>query len=200
MTTEGKNRKILVALVGVVGLMGAAAWASVPLYDWFCRVTGYGGTPVTAQESSGELLERKITVRFDASLERDMPWTFRPLEREVETRIGESRLVFYEAHNPTGSPVSGVASFNVYPFSAGEYFVKIDCFCFQEQLLEPGERVEMPVSFYVDPDIVNDSETRDLGTIILSYTFHRSQETAGGDGALTAADSISENDVNSWDL
>ncbi len=200
MTTEGKNRKILVALVGLVSLMGAAAWASVPLYDWFCRVTGYGGTPVTAQESSSELLERTITVRFDASLERNMPWTFRPLEREVETRIGENRLVFYEAHNPTSSPVSGVASFNVYPFSAGEYFVKIDCFCFQEQLLEPGERVEMPVSFYVDPEIVNDSETRDLGTIILSYTFHRSQETAGGDGALTAAGSIFENDVNSWDL
>ncbi len=173
MTVERRNRNSLLSLVAVVGVMGAAAWASVPLYDWFCRVTGFGGTPLVAETAGDTVLDQVITVRLDASLASDMPWTFRPLEREIETRIGEQILAFYEAHNPTSSPVAGSASYNVYPFSVGEYFTKIDCFCFEEQVLLPGERVQMPVSFFVDPRIVEDAETRGLGTIILSYTFHR---------------------------
>ena len=170
---EARNKQTLLTLIGVVMLMGGAAWASVPLYDWFCRVTGFGGATVRAESVSGESLERTMKVRFDASRGRDMPWNFRAVEREIELKIGESALAFYEAHNPTKFPVAGAASFNVYPFSAGGYFVKIDCFCFEEQLLQPGERVQMPVSFYIDPEIVNDPETRSLRSITLSYTFHR---------------------------
>ena len=200
MTVERRNLKVLVALTGMVGVMGAAAWASVPLYDWFCRVTGFGGATVVSEQASEEVLDRTITVRFDASLERDMPWTFRPLEFEIETKIGENRIAFYEAHNPTDAPITGAASYNVYPFSAGEYFVKVDCFCFQEQLLQPGERVEMPVSFYVDPEIVNDSETSSLGTIILSYTFHKVEEPSEQGSVLETVRSGHEPPVNSWDL
>ncbi len=170
---EARNKQTLLTLIGVVMLMGGAAWASVPLYDWFCRVTGFGGATVRAESVSGESLERTMKVRFDASRGRDMPWNFRAVEREIELKIGESALAFYEAHNPTKFPVAGAASFNVYPFSVGGYFVKIDCFCFEEQLLQPGERVQMPVSFYIDPEIVNDPETRSLRSITLSYTFHR---------------------------
>ena len=170
---EARNKRTLMSLLGVVALMGGAAWASVPLYDWFCRVTGFGGATLRSESVSGESLDRTMIVRFDASRARDMPWNFRPVEREIELRIGESALAFYEAHNPTRSPVAGAASFNVYPFSAGGYFVKIDCFCFEEQVLQPGERVQMPVSFYIDPEIVDDPETRSIGSITLSYTFHR---------------------------
>ena len=170
---EARNKQTLLTLIGVVMLMGGAAWASVPLYNWFCRVTGFGGATVRAESVSGESLERTMKVRFDASRGRDMPWNFRAVEREIELKIGESALAFYEAHNPTKFPVAGAASFNVYPFSAGGYFVKIDCFCFEEQLLQSGERVQMPVSFYIDPEIVNDPETRSLRSITLSYTFHR---------------------------
>ena len=200
MTAERRNRRVLAALAGVVGVMAAATWASVPLYDWFCRVTGYGGATVTAEQVSDDILDRTIKVRFDASLERDMPWSFRPLELEVEARIGENRIAFYEAHNPTKFPVAGAASYNVYPFSAGEYFVKIDCFCFTEQVLQPGERVEMPVSFYVDPETVNDSETRELGTIILSYTFHKVEEPMGLNNSLETVGLDPDQTVNSRDL
>ena len=130
-----------------------------------------------------EVLNDTVKIRFDASLERGMPWQFRPLEREVELKIGENALAFYEAYNPTNSPVAGSASYNVYPFSAGGYFVKIDCFCFEEQVLKPGERVEMPVSFYVDPEIVDDPDARNVGTITLSYTFHRIELPEGSQHA-----------------
>lgn len=155
-----------------VVFMGAMAWASVPLYDWFCRVTGYGGATSVAEAGSDEVLDRTIKVRFDASLERDMPWEFKPVEREVELLIGETGLVFYEAYNPTDRPVAGSASYNVYPFDAGGFFTKIDCFCFEEQVLQPGERVEMPVTFYVDPDMVEHRDAKHVNKITLSYTFY----------------------------
>ena len=152
--------------------MGAVSFASVPLYDWFCRVTGYGGTPsVSAQNNSG-ILEEIIKIRFDASLQKDMPWNFKPLQYEVEINIGASGLAFYEAFNPTDRPIAGQASFNVVPFSAGQYFTKIDCFCFVEQVLQPGEKVTMPVSFYIDPEIVNDREAKFVKSVTLSYTFY----------------------------
>ena len=158
--------------VAVVVFMGAMAWASVPLYDWFCRVTGYGGTTATAAADSDVVLDETIKVRFDGGLERDMPWEFRPLQREMEVRIGETGLAFYEAYNPTDRPIAGSASYNVSPFTAGGYFTKIACFCFEEQVLQPGERVEMPVSFYVDPDIVTDRDAKHVPVITLSYTFY----------------------------
>ncbi|MFT4619393.1 MAG: cytochrome c oxidase assembly protein subunit 11 [Sulfitobacter sp.] len=159
-------------LVGVVAFMGALGFASVPLYDLFCRVTGYGGTTGYAESGSDLILERTITIKFDASLERDMPWEFRPEVREMEVRIGETGLAFYEAYNPTDRPVAGSAAYNVAPFSAGGFFVKIDCFCFEEQVLQPGERVLMPVTFFVDPEIVDDADAAGIPHITLSYTFY----------------------------
>ncbi len=168
---DGKQ-KTLAQTMGVVLLFGSLAWASVPLYDWFCRVTGYGGaTNVSAGNDEG-ILDQTIKVRFDASLDRDMPWQFTPVERTMEIRIGETGLAFYEAYNPTDRPVAGTASYNVAPYAAGAYFSKIQCFCFEEQVLMPGESVQMPVTFYVDPDIVADREAKYVHTITLSYTFY----------------------------
>jgi cytochrome c oxidase assembly protein subunit 11 len=171
-TLEGPQ-KTAVQAVGVVLVMGSLAWASVPFYDWFCRVTGFGGVTNVAETGSDVILDQTITVRFDASLERDMPWTFTPVEREMTVRIGETALAFYEAHNPTDKPVAGQASYNVAPYEAGVFFDKIECFCFTEQVLQPGETVQMPVSFFVDPSIVDDREGKYIHTITLGYTFYQ---------------------------
>ncbi len=171
MRIERTTRTAL-GMVGVVVVMGALAWASVPFYNWFCRVTGFGGVTGVAETGSDVVLDQTIKVRFDASKDRDMPWIFTPMQNEVEIRIGETGLAFYEAYNPTDRVVAGQASYNVAPFSAGYFFEKIDCFCFTEQVLQPGERVIMPVSFYVDPGIVTDREAKYVRSITLSYTFH----------------------------
>ncbi|MEC8630105.1 MAG: cytochrome c oxidase assembly protein [Pseudomonadota bacterium] len=171
MTDKAKS-KTVVKLLAVVMFMGSLGWASVPLYDLFCRVTGYGGETLQADAGSDVVLEDTIKVRFDASKERDFPWEFKPAQREMELKIGETGLAFYEAYNPTDRPVAGSASYNVAPFAAGGYFTKIDCFCFTEQVLQPGERIQMPVTFYVDPEIVEDREGKYVHTITLSYTFH----------------------------
>ena len=165
------HRKTLIPIIGVGLGMAAMAWAAVPLYDLFCRVTGYGGTTQVAADASDIVLDQTVTVRFDASTARDMPWVFKPVNTTMEIRIGETGLAFYEAHNPTDRPVAGTASFNVTPLSVGSYFAKIECFCFTEQVLQPGETVMMPVTFYVDPEIVDDAQTANTHTITLSYTF-----------------------------
>ncbi|WP_026756375.1 cytochrome c oxidase assembly protein [Sediminimonas qiaohouensis] len=167
-----KQQKTVVQLVGVVVLMGGLAWASVPFYDWFCRVTGFGGVTGVAEAGSDRILDETIKVRFDGSKERGMPWEFKPMQREMEVRIGETGLAFYEAYNPTDHPIAGQAAYNVTPYEAGGFFTKIDCFCFTEQVLQPGERVEMPVTFYVDPEIVDDREGQYVHQITLSYTFY----------------------------
>ena len=172
---ERTDGKVAFRLIALVGTMLALSFAAVPFYDWFCRVTGYGGTPLQADAGSDVILDQTIKVRFDASLASGMPWEFKPVQREVEIKIGETGLAFYEARNLSRQPIAGTASFNVAPFSAGEYFVKIDCFCFELQVLEPGERVDMPVSFYVDPEILNDPEAKYAPTITLSYTFHETE-------------------------
>ena len=171
MKLEG-TKKTLAQTVGVVVLMGALAWASVPFYNWFCRVTGFGGTTSVADAGSDVVLDETIIIRFDASLERAMPWEFKPLVREMELRIGETGLAFYEAYNPTDHVVAGSAAYNVTPYEAGGFFTKIDCFCFEEQVLQPGERVQMPVTFYVDPEIVTDRDAKYVHHITLSYTFY----------------------------
>ena len=166
------HQRIALRLSAVVTVMLGLSFAAVPLYDWFCRVTGYGGTTSVASEA-GDVLDQTISVRFDANRAKDMPWEFRaPEDRTVEIRIGETGLAFYEAHNPTDRPVAGSASYNVAPFSAGGYFVKIDCFCFEQQVLQPGQTVQMPVTFFVDPEIVDHPEAKHVGEITLSYTFH----------------------------
>ncbi|WP_425045941.1 cytochrome c oxidase assembly protein [Primorskyibacter sp. S87] len=165
-------QKTVAQLVALVLVMGGLAWASVPFYDWFCRVTGYGGATGVAEAASDEILNQTIKVRFDASKDRNMPWEFTPVQRQMELRIGETGLAFYEAYNPTDRPVAGSASYNVAPYSAGAFFEKIACFCFEEQVLQPGERVQMPVTFFVDPEIVNDRDGQYVHTITLSYTFY----------------------------
>ena len=169
---KGTTRTALQA-VAVVLTMGSLAWASVPFYDWFCRVTGFGGTPGQAAAGADAVLDRTMTVRFDASVERNFPWTFEPVQRVIEVRIGETNLAFYEATNPTDRPIAGQASYNVAPYEAGGFFTKIECFCFEEQILQPGESISMPVTFYVDPEIVDDRDAKFVHTITLSYTFHQ---------------------------
>ncbi len=166
------NKRIVVMTVGVVLLMGSLAWAAVPFYNWFCRVTGFSGTTSVAETGSDVILDRTIKIRFDGSLERGMGWKFKPVVREMEIRIGETGLAFYEAWNPTDKRITGSASYNVYPYEAGGFFTKIDCFCFTEQTLDPGEKVLMPVTFYVDPEIVKDPDSKYVKHITLSYTFH----------------------------
>lgn len=179
MTSARANPKDLrrkaLPLVGVVFAMVAMAYAAVPLYDWFCRVTGFGGRTQTAETGSDTILDKTVTVRFDASKGRGMPWRFEPASTTQTLRIGETGLAFYKAYNPTDRAVTGTAAFNVTPYSVGGYFVKIDCFCFTEQTLQPGETVMMPVTYYIDPDIAEDNEAGRVHTITLSYTFYETE-------------------------
>ena len=169
------NSKVAAILVGVVVTMGALAWAAVPFYSWFCRVTGYAGTTNTSVQASDKVLDEYVTVWFDANTAPDMPWQFKPKQRSIKLKIGESGMAFYEAYNPTDETVAGTASYNVAPDLAGYYFTKIQCFCFTEQVLQPGERVEMPVIFYVDPEIVSDRDAGQIRDITLSYTFYETE-------------------------
>jgi cytochrome c oxidase assembly protein subunit 11 len=171
---EGTNRTAA-KLAGVALVMVSLSFAAVPFYDWFCRTTGYGGTTGVAETGSDVILDRTINVRFDASVESGMPWEFTPVERQMTLRIGETGLAFYEAYNPTDRVVAGTASYNVTPDAAGAYFEKIACFCFEMQVLQPGERVQMPVTFFVDPAIVTGRDGQYVKEITLSYTFHETE-------------------------
>ena len=171
---QGVNRTAA-KLAGVALVMVSLSFAAVPFYDWFCRTTGFGGTTGVAETGSDVILDRTIKVRFDASVERGMPWEFIPVEREMTLRIGETGLAFYEAYNPTDRVVAGTASYNVTPDAAGAYFEKIACFCFELQVLQPGERVQMPVTFFVDPAIVTGRDGQYVKEITLSYTFHETE-------------------------
>ncbi len=157
---------------GLAAWMLVLAFLSVPLYQWFCQVTGFGGVTQIATSGNGPILEETMEVRFDASLAEDMPWEFAPVDRKVEVRIGETITIFYEAYNPTDAPTAGQATFNVYPYSMGSYFSKIECFCFQKQVLEAGERVQMPVTFFIDADMMTDEDAQAVRAVTLSYTFH----------------------------
>jgi cytochrome c oxidase assembly protein subunit 11 len=188
-------QRTAVQATGVVVFMAGMGWAAVPLYDLFCRVTGYGGTTQVGA-GSDRVLEQTVRVRFDASVARDFPWEFRPVQRTMDIRLGEVGLAFYEAYNPTDEPIAGTASYNVTPYDAGLYFTKIDCFCFQYQVLQPGERVEMPVTFYVDPDMLDDRDARGTHTITLSYTFHRTEIPAADLAALSGPAAVPAGGTN----
>ena len=185
-------QKTVAQTVSLVVVMGALAWASVPFYDWFCRVTGFGGVPQQVASAEADVLNQMITVRFDGTLNNNMPWEFKPVQREMTLRIGETGLAFYEAYNPTDRPIAGQASYNVTPYTAGAFFDKIECFCFTEQVLAPGERVQMPVSFFVDPEIVADEDGKYVHTITLSYTFYEIDLPEG----YAALDQDSTTDLN----
>ncbi|GIK99865.1 MAG: hypothetical protein BroJett029_40740 [Alphaproteobacteria bacterium] len=172
---SSRNRAVAMVAVGVVAGMVGLAYASVPLYRLFCQVTGYGGTTQRAEAASEVVADRKITVRFNADVNSRLPWRFAPEQREVTLAIGETGLAFYRATNQSAETVTGTATFNVTPFKAGPYFNKIECFCFTEQALEPGQSVDMPVTFFVDPAILEDPDLADVHTITLSYTFFRAQ-------------------------
>ncbi|PPR18850.1 MAG: Cytochrome c oxidase assembly protein CtaG [Alphaproteobacteria bacterium MarineAlpha9_Bin7] len=154
-------------VVGMVGL----SYAAVPLYDLFCRATGYGGTTMVATEVPNQIGEREMTVRFNADVNRDLPWRFHPVKGSVTVRLGEPTLAFYRVENTSDRLMVGTAAYNVTPLTAGEYFSKIDCFCFTEQVLQPGEVAELPVSFFVDPSIADDPKMDRINTLTLSYTF-----------------------------
>jgi len=171
---RAKRWTALAAATLVVGMVGLS-FAAVPLYDLFCRVTGYGGTTQEAAAPSERIVDRTLTIRFDASVNGDLPWAFGPVKRAVSLRAGENGLAFYQARNRADVPVTGTATFNVTPQKAGIYFTKVDCFCFTEQRLGPGETAELPVAFYVDPEIADDPEMDDVNTITLSYTFFRAR-------------------------
>jgi cytochrome c oxidase assembly protein subunit 11 len=173
-TRASRKSDIKVALLcaGGVVTMAAMAYAAVPLYQMFCQVTGLGGTTQRVTQPSDTVLDRTVTVRFDANVSPKLGWSFEPVQRTVEAYIGENMLVFYRATNTTDRRITGTATFNVAPDAAGLYFSKIECFCFKEQTLEPGQSVEMPVSFYVDPALVQDPESSRLKEITLSYTFY----------------------------
>ncbi len=166
-----RNQATLLSLVLLVGCMVGLAFASVPLYRLFCQVTGYGGTTQTAQAVPDAPAERVITVRFNADTNPDLPWSFKPGDVAVDLRVGEEGLTFYRAVNQGPISTVGTATYNVTPQKAGIYFNKLECFCFTEQLLRPGEAMDMPVSFFVDPAIMDDPNLDDVSTITLSYTF-----------------------------
>ncbi len=178
------NTRTVTILLGVVLLMGALSWAAVPFYSWFCKVTGYGGTTNVAEAGSDTVLEEKVRIRFDANVDDNLGWTFRPMQHEMTIHIGENAIAYYEAINNTDETITGTASYNVAPDAAGYFFNKIECFCFTEQTLLPGERVEMPVTFFVDPEMVNDDDAGRIRDITLSYTFHRTDPPAPKQAAL----------------
>lgn len=183
---KNPNNRVAAYCVGGVAVMAALTAAAVPLYKLYCQVTGSGGTTQRAERAPDVILDRTITVRFDANVSKDMPWTFEPVQRTVDVKLGESTLAFYRATNNSSRSVKGSATFNVSPDVAGIHFNKIECFCFTEQTLAPGETVEMPVSFFVDPKIAADRDAAHLKEITLSYTFYPVAEAAVGAVAAPA--------------
>lgn len=169
--TRTSNKLVAGVCLAFFGGMIGMAYAAVPLYAMFCQMTGYGGTTQRVEQYSDRILDRKITVRFDANISGGLPWDFKPGARDVTMKIGETTLAHYTATNLFDRPTSGRATFNVTPEMAGAYFNKVECFCFTDTTLKPGESLDMPVVFYVDPDIVDLPEMRDVKTITLSYTF-----------------------------
>ncbi|MEH6630002.1 MAG: cytochrome c oxidase assembly protein [Halopseudomonas aestusnigri] len=182
VNSASKNTRVALVLGGLVFGMVGLAFASVPLYRLFCQVTGFGGTTQISEAGAEDNLvvsDRDMTIRFDSTVNGDLPWKFKPAQRAVDLKVGEEGIAFYRAKNTSDEKIKGVATFNVTPLKAGQYFVKIDCFCFSEQTLLPGQEVDMPVTFYVDPEIENDPNLSDVKTITLSYTFFRDDEEEG---------------------
>jgi cytochrome c oxidase assembly protein subunit 11 len=184
MSKPNKTRMAWTAAVatGVVAGMTGLAFAAVPLYDAFCKLTGYGGTTQEAAAAPNQILERRIEVRFDSNIAPGLPIEFEPKQVSERLRIGETGLAFYRVRNLSDQPVVARATYNVTPHVAGQYFAKLECFCFQDRTLAPGEEAELPVVFFVDPELASDPDTAEIATLTLSYTFFRSLE-AGTDTA-----------------
>lgn len=183
---QDRNVRTLAMLVGVVAFMTGLAYASVPLYRLFCQVTGYGGTPARADAAPQTIADRVIRVSLTADVAKGLGWRFQAEQRSIELKVGENKLAFYSAENLEKVPVTGQATFNVSPDMFGPYFTKIDCFCFAEQTLQPGQRVDMPVSFFIDPAILDVPELDKLNDVTLSYTFFRAADQPGTDAGAAA--------------
>jgi cytochrome c oxidase assembly protein subunit 11 len=182
-----RNDAVVVTCLAVVAGMVGMSYAAVPLYRLFCQATGYGGTPARAEAAPGAVGKREITVRFDTNIDPNLPWLFEPEQRSVRVKLGEDKLVFFRAQNRSDRPIVGHAAFNVQPEAAARYFNKIQCFCFTEQKLEAGQSVDMPVSFFVSPEMLKDRREDNLTEITLSYTFYPSpdQKTAAASAVST---------------
>lgn len=172
------HRQLALLLSAIVLGMLGLAFAADPIYDTFCRVTGFGGTTRVAEAGPGKVLDRTVKVRFDANT-ADVPIRFRPLETEIDVRLGEHGLAFYEATNTSSEPIALIASYNVTPHRAGPYFNKLECFCFTERVIEAGETKKLPVIFFISPDLDERSLNKDIRTITLSYTFFRAEDYQG---------------------
>ena|ERR1700674_276980 len=186
---QSRHGVVALALAGLVATMLGLAFASVPLYRLFCQATGFGGVPQRADRAPNEILDRTIRIRFDANVDRSLPWTFVPDQRVMDVKIGDTALAFFKATNNTDAAVTGRAVFNVAPELAGRYFTKIECFCFKQQTLAAHASAEMPVTFFVDPKIVDDEDTKSISEITLSYTFYRSDKEPGIAAAPPAGNS-----------
>lgn len=187
-----RNRLILGTLFGMVAGMIGLTYASVPLYTLFCSVTGFGGTTKRAEQAAARVVDRKVTIRFNGDINSALPWSFRPEQKELELKLGETGLAAYRAENRGTKPTVGTAVYNVTPEKAGAYFNKIQCFCFDEQILEPGQVVDMPVTFFVDPSMADDPNMDDVTTITLSYTFFRAKDSEAKLAQHTAAATSSD--------
>lgn len=182
---QRRHRTLGLSCAALVVAMVGAAYASVPLYRLFCQVTGFDGTPRIATAPSATVLDKTVTIRFDGNVTPGLPWRFEPVQNTMDVKIGENHLAFFRATNMSDQPVRGTAIYNVFPEISAVYFNKLQCFCFTEQLLQPGETVEFPVSFFVDPQIMNDRDARSVTTITLSYTFNPMPPQPGVAGKRT---------------
>jgi cytochrome c oxidase assembly protein subunit 11 len=187
--SQRRNLNVLMMLVGVVAGMTGLAYASVPLYRIFCEATGFGGTPQRAALAPTEISDRMVRVTFTADVAAGLGWRFQPMQRNLTLQVGENKLAYYVAENLESKPVTGRATFNVSPDMFGAYFTKIECFCFTEQTLQPGQRVEMPVSFFIDPALLDNPALKNISDITLSYTFFRAED----DGAAAQKVGQAEN-------
>ena len=194
---HGRHRAVAVWCAVLVAAMVGAAYASVPLYRLFCQVTGFDGTPRVATKPSDRVLDKTMTIRFDANVGPGLPWRFEPVQTTTNVKIGENALAFYRATNTSDRPVWGMATYNVFPEQVAPFFNKLQCFCFTEQLLQPGESVEMPVSFFVDPQITSDKDAHAVTHITLSYTFYPvaapKAGVAGKDGGAATPEAVPRN-------
>lgn len=186
---NSSNRRVVIGCLMALAVMGGITAISPKLYSIFCQVTGYGGTTQRVEQNANKVLDRTITVRFDGNVNPNLAWKFEPDVTTIDVKIGETGLAFFRATNLTDKPLSGQAAFNVAPESMGVYFKKIECFCFTEQTLAPHQTVEMPVTFFIDPKMVDDSDTQQLSTVTLSYVFFPLEHAAE---AASAAPATSE--------
>lgn len=181
------NKKLTTAAIATAAVLGMTgmAFAAVPLYQAFCKITGYGGTTQEATAAPSQILDRRIQIRFDANIANDLPVEFEPKQISESLRIGETGLAFYRIRNLSDEPIVARATYNVTPHIAGQYFAKLECFCFQDQVIAAGAEADLPVVFFVDPELVDDPDTRDLDTLTLSYTFFRSTDQTAAAGPAT---------------